>query len=195
MGLMRRIVAAVVLAGAVALAGCGAKKPPRAAPPPPPVPAPAPPPLLAAHPLALAVVGWPPALEPVAVAALVTGPPAVRPARPAVEPERHESPPALPPAVPSSLLLPAMDEQVATREIREKIAVAREALRALRYDRLSPDGRAQYETVGQLIEQAEEALKARNFVYALKVADKAATLARRLGGDEEVWVPDGDPSK
>jgi CheY-like chemotaxis protein len=33
-----------------------------------------------------------------------------------------------------------------------------------------------------VIQQAEDALKGRNFVFAVKVADKAETLARRLGG-------------
>ena len=74
------------------------------------------------------------------------------------------------------------DADAATRQVRESLARARRALAALRYERLTPDARAQYDTVVQLMQQAEEAVRTRDFVFALKVADKAQTLARRLGG-------------
>lgn len=185
---MRRGVTLFLLVSALAgLGGCGAKQPPRtAAALPPPLP-PVAPPVLVSEPLTLVVTGWPPALDPVGVAALVAETAAGRPARGPVERARGGlATPSLPPPVPPSLMVPAVDEVAAAQEVREKVALARRALRALRYERLSADARAQYDTVGQLIVQAEDALRARNFVYALKVADKAATLARRLGGEEEV---------
>jgi hypothetical protein len=45
---------------------------------------------------------------------------------------------------------------------------------------LNADGRSQYETAKRFIQQAEEALKARNIVFASKLADKAATMAAVL---------------
>jgi hypothetical protein len=194
---MRGSLAAIALLLALAgLAGCGTKRPPHVAPVPP--PAATPPSLLASHPLAVGLVGWPPVAEPVAVAALVAETPVGRPGRSGAARERTGSAPRpevpTPPAVLPSLMVPALDEAVAVREVRANVALARRALQALRYDRLSPDARAQYDTVAALIEEAEDALKARNFVYAVKVADKAATLARRLGGsDEAAGAPAGRP--
>jgi uncharacterized protein YgfB (UPF0149 family) len=72
------------------------------------------------------------------------------------------------------------DATSATRQVRDLLERARRALAALRYERLAPDARAQYDTVVQLMQQAEDALRARDFAFALKVADKAETLARRL---------------
>ncbi len=42
------------------------------------------------------------------------------------------------------------------------------------------DGRAQYDTAKRFLQQAEEALKTRNYVFAGKLADKAATMAAVL---------------
>ena len=45
---------------------------------------------------------------------------------------------------------------------------------------LSGDSRAQYDAARRFVEQAEEALKVRNLVYASKLADKAAAMAAVL---------------
>jgi hypothetical protein len=45
---------------------------------------------------------------------------------------------------------------------------------------LNADGRAQYDAARRFIQQAEEALKQRNVVFAGKLADKAATMASVL---------------
>ncbi len=42
---------------------------------------------------------------------------------------------------------------------------------------LSADGKAQFETAQRFLQQAEEALKGHNLVFASKLADKASTLA------------------
>ena len=42
---------------------------------------------------------------------------------------------------------------------------------------LTSDQRAQFDTARRFLQQAEEALKVRNLVYAGKLADKAATLS------------------
>jgi hypothetical protein len=48
------------------------------------------------------------------------------------------------------------------------------------YRRLSNEGRAQYDQSKALSEQAEQAIKDRNWVFADTLADKAATLAAEL---------------
>jgi hypothetical protein len=50
------------------------------------------------------------------------------------------------------------------------------------YSKLSTDGRSQYEQSKRFIQQAEQALKDQNFVFAQTLADKAATLAAELLG-------------
>ena len=45
---------------------------------------------------------------------------------------------------------------------------------------LNNDGRSQFETARRFLQQAEEALKARNIVFAGSLADKAATMAAIL---------------
>jgi hypothetical protein len=164
---------------------CGGKKPVRTSPAPPPAPPP-PPPLVDARPLAGVALDWPPELSPVPVAELLEEMAAPTPARPPVDRERVPDVPVPPP--PPAIDSPRLttpetpDAAAATRQVRESLGRARRALDALRYDRLTPDARAQYDTVVQLIQQAEEALRTRDFVFALRVADKAETLARRLSG-------------
>ncbi len=160
---------------------CGDKKPPIVAPTP--LPAPSAPRLLPARPLDRVAPGWPPEPAPVPVADLLRELPEPAPPPP---PERvPEAAPPVPPPVaePPRLTTPETpDAAEATRQVRESLTRARRALAALRYERLSADARTQYDTVTQLIQQAEDALRTRDFVFALKVADKAETLARRLSG-------------
>lgn len=173
----------------LASAACGAKKPPRVQPPLPPPPAP--PPLLAS--VAIAGIGfeWPAVVESLPVSLLLVEPPEPPAPRVASERDRPADAPPLPPLPPPAatppepprLTTPDMpDDAAATRRVREQLDRARRSLGRLRYSRLTDAARAQYDTVLQLIQQAEDALKARSFVFAVKVADKAETLARRLGG-------------
>jgi hypothetical protein len=48
------------------------------------------------------------------------------------------------------------------------------------YKRLNQDARAQFDQAKRFLEQAEGALKVKNFVYAEQLADKAASLAALL---------------
>jgi hypothetical protein len=48
------------------------------------------------------------------------------------------------------------------------------------YGKLNADARAQYEQSKRFTEQAQQALKDRNFVFASTLADKAAALAAGL---------------
>ena len=175
---MRRTLGVMALGALIAASACGAKTPPRTAPviPPPPPP----PPLLQAHAGADWLPTWPPEIDATPVAALLEEEAETAAPRPA--PERPPEPaPPVPVVEPPRLSTPETpDDVAATQQVRDTLERTRRALATLRYDRLSSDARAQYDTVTQLVQQAEEALKARNFVFALKVADKAETLARRL---------------
>jgi len=57
---------------------------------------------------------------------------------------------------------------------------SRQDIGRVTYQRLSADGRAQYDQSRSLAEQAEQAIKDRNWLFAQTLADKAATLAAAL---------------
>ena len=129
------------------------------------------------EPLAIA-----PAAEPV-----LPSKPTPRPARPEQRPEPANAPPepaeALPrPAPPPSLTLtpmPGSEAQTVTA-IRDLMGRAARDLSRVNAGALNSDGRSQYETARRFLEQAEDALKARNIVFAGRLADKAATMASIL---------------
>ncbi|MBI2835670.1 MAG: hypothetical protein HYX76_14715 [Acidobacteria bacterium] len=75
----------------------------------------------------------------------------------------------------------ASDEQ-AVRKIRDQLVDATRALKSVNYGALSTEARSQYDTAKRFIEQAEEALKAKKYVFASYLSDKAGTLARELLG-------------
>jgi hypothetical protein len=70
----------------------------------------------------------------------------------------------------------------AEKPIRDRIAFAQRDLGRVDYAKLSEDGRSQYEQSKRFIQQAEQALKDQNFVFAQTLADKAAVLAAELLG-------------
>jgi hypothetical protein len=70
----------------------------------------------------------------------------------------------------------------AEKPVRDRIIIAQRDLGRVDYARLSEDGRSQYEQSKRFIQQAEQALKDQNFVFAQTLADKAATLAAELLG-------------
>lgn len=128
------------------------------------------------------VAPTPEAEPPVAAAPARPAPP-----RPAAEPRPQPtpSPPAAvappPPPVETRELRPASPTTAASeRSVRELLARAARDLGRVNYGRLSADGRAQYEQSRRFSAQAEDALRARNLVFAATLADKAATLAAEL---------------
>jgi type IV secretory pathway VirB10-like protein len=141
-----------------------------------------------------------PAEEPLASAPAVpeapptTAPAPPGPARPAArrttETEPREPvpppppPPAQPPPEPPRALrsAPSAQDAAAERAVRDTMARAARDLNRVDYGKLSVEGRAQYEQSKRFSQQAEEALKDRNFVFASTLADKAATLAAELLG-------------
>ena len=130
--------------------------------PPPEVPAAAAPPRTPPRPPVRRAEPQPPAdPAPVAVA-------------PPVEPA-PEAPRELRPASPAG-------DAVAEKGVRDTLALAARDLGGVNYGRLSADAKAQYDQSKRFTQQAEQALKDKNFVFAATLADKAATLAAGLTG-------------
>ncbi len=126
--------------------------------------------------------------EPVSAEAVAPAPRLVRPprrdvARPEAPPEEPQGPPELvmpAPAPPSlSLQTPSAGAR-ADQSVRTLLAQASRDLSRVDYQALDADGRAQYDTAHRFMQQADEALKARNVMFAGKLADKAATMAAVL---------------
>jgi hypothetical protein len=117
-------------------------------------------------------------------------PPARRPApAPAAEAAKPEPEPAAPvvaspaPPEPGRELRPAAAADAsAERQARDLLQRAKNDLARVTYARLSNEGRSQYDQAKRFAEQADQAIKERNFVFAATLAEKAATLASQLGG-------------
>lgn len=77
---------------------------------------------------------------------------------------------------------PAQREGEVERRVRILIAQAFNDLNRVNYQALNADARNQYDTARRFAGQAEDALRARNLVFASNLADKAAGLAAQLSG-------------
>jgi outer membrane biosynthesis protein TonB len=136
------------------------------------------------------VAEYPPDPEPLPLPAPVEPPAPVRPpARPPRAEQKPEPAPAAPdpaenaarPAPPSLTLTPTPGSESQTvAAIRDLLGRATRDLSRVNTSSLNADGHAQYDTARRFIQQADEALKARNIVFAGKLADKAATMASVL---------------
>ena len=103
---------------------------------------------------------------------LPTPPPAAEPPKPAEEPPK-----------PSPLqTAPAGRESEEEQRIRAQLMHATADLNRIDYRALNADARTQYDTAKRFVTQAEDALRAKNLVFARSVADKAAALAAQLAG-------------
>lgn len=127
----------------------------------------------------------PPAAPAPPVVEVVPARPAGRPARPEAKPEApipaEPAPEAPKPPPPSLTLTPSPGAEAQTVvAIRELMARATRDLSRVNASSLNADGRAQAEAARRFLQQADEALKARNVVFAGKLADKAATIAAVL---------------
>jgi hypothetical protein len=103
--------------------------------------------------------------------------PVTRPAPPQnrVDPPRAE---VEKPAVPTLMLAPKPGSEVQTEAaIRDLLNRVSKDLSRVNVGSLGSDGKTQFETAQRFLQQAEEALKGKNLVFASKLADKAATLA------------------
>lgn len=129
--------------------------------------------------------------EPIPITPAVEPAPPVRPpARPArpeqkpeaviVSPEPVEAAVRLP-SGPSLTMTPSPGSEAQTvTAIRDLLGRAARDLSRVNAASLNSDGRAQYDQASRFIQQAEDALKSRNIVFAGKLADKAATMAAVL---------------
>ena len=122
-------------------------------------------------------------VEPEPAAPTVAAPkPAPKPAAAAPKPQPPAPVAAAPaPAPADTRQLQTPGTSVATeRTVRDLLSRAARDLGRVNYTRLSTDGRAQYDQSKRFAEQAQEALREKNFVFAETLADKAATLAAEL---------------
>lgn len=145
-------------------------------------PPPPPPRVVASYEPEPAPIPVAPAVEPAAP----VKPPA-RPSRPEQKPEPAAAVPEpaesiARPGAGASLTLsptPGTESQTAAA-IRDLLLRASRDLARVNAASLNNDGRAQYDTARRFIQQAEDALRTRNIVFAGKLADKAATMAAVL---------------
>jgi hypothetical protein len=88
------------------------------------------------------------------------------------------------PPVPTATLQPALPAAPSEieRQIREQLSQAAKDLGRVNYGGLNADGKSQYDTAKRFIEQADQALKDKNLVFAKNLAEKAAGLAGVLLG-------------
>ena len=174
---------------AAAICGACAKAQAKNVPDGPPLAMPMPPErVLAPVELPVAVAVAAPAVEAPSDPPAVTPPPRTPPRPPQRREEPERPPEAAPaaaegPAEPRDLrpTSPALDA-AAEREVRDTLARAARDLARVDYARLTADARSQYDQSKRFTQQAEEALRDRNFVFAATLADKAATLAAGLTG-------------
>lgn len=165
-----RVALALLFVMALALAGCAK---PRAATQPdlPPLAPPAPPPRVVVPPVSSQPAD--------AAKRPVRRPAPVRPEPPkpvTTPPVKEELPPTTLQATP-----PGGQAEV-ERQTRALLAQAARDLGRVKYDALNADGKAQFDTAKRFADQAQQALKEQNFAFALRLADKAATLAGGLVG-------------
>jgi len=103
------------------------------------------------------------------------------PPAPATNPEPA---PPLPPAAPAPQLKTPQtaDTSGAAKAVRSTIDRARNTLGAVNFGPLSNERKKAYNDAKLFLQEAEDALKEGNIVYAQAVATKAETLARELAG-------------
>jgi hypothetical protein len=70
----------------------------------------------------------------------------------------------------------------AEKPIRDLVVQAQRDLSRVDYAKLTEAGKTQYEQSKRFAQQAEQALKEQNFVFAQTLAEKAANLAAELSG-------------
>ena len=125
-----------------------------------------------------------------------TAPARPRPTPPREQPPRAEAPkpepappaetakpdePPKPPATPLQTM-PPNAEGDAERAIRATLQRATGDLNRVDYRALNADARTQYDTAKRMVRQADDAVRAKNLVFAKNLADKAAALAAQLAG-------------
>jgi hypothetical protein len=100
---------------------------------------------------------------------------------PATDPATTAQPPAAPP-VPPLRTAGTGDGPEMAKQVRDTLDRASRMLNNVDYQALKPDSRANYENAKSFMKQAEDMLKANNFVAAKLLADRAENIAKQLGG-------------
>lgn len=106
-------------------------------------------------------------------------------AKPEATPPPAAEAPAMPPVTsPAESLEPVLPTSAGEveRRVRQQLLRASNDLNRVDYGALSQDGKGQYDMAKRFIEQAVEALRDRNLVFAGKLAEKAAGIASVLLG-------------
>lgn len=88
--------------------------------------------------------------------------------------------PAPPPATPPPALQTTANPTEAEQRTRAALENAKRDLNRIDVRRLNADARAQYDIARRFVQQAEDALRTRNPVFAAQLADKAAQIAALL---------------
>jgi hypothetical protein len=113
-------------------------------------------------------------------------PPAAKHEKSADKPGEKPEPAAVPPAPPPAAAAPVPPLQTTAnvteleKTIGARMAQARRDLDRTDARALSAERREQYDTARRFLQQADDALKVKNLVFAEQLADKAATLAAAL---------------
>jgi len=113
-----------------------------------------------------------------------TEPPKVEPPKPEPPPAAAEPPkPEEAPRPPTTLqTMPTTAEGEVERSIHATLQRANADLNRVDYRTLNADAKNQYDTAKSIIRQANEAIRAKNLLFAKNLADKAAALAAQLAG-------------
>jgi hypothetical protein len=164
----------------------------KASPPPPPLAVPPPPPRVveptdAEMPAPVGLVGDQERTPPARPRA--TTPPAPRPepkpeaARPEAAPPETAKPTEEPRQPPTTLqTTPTLREGEVEARIRAQLNKAIADLGRVNRQTLGANAKTQYDTARGFVKQADDALKAKNLLFAGSLADKAAALAAQLAG-------------
>jgi hypothetical protein len=107
-------------------------------------------------------------------------PPKVEAALPAELPKSVEEAPKQPPPLTTLQTTPVQQEGELEKRIRSLLTQASARLNRINYQALNADARTQYDTAKRFVVQAEEALRAKNLVFANNLAEKAAALSIQL---------------
>lgn len=193
---MRKALASLALIGLIPLVACSATLKAKAAPerpaldvppPPPRVIEPTPPPEAAPEP----VPDLPPAPAPTRPNRTTTVRPNPQPPDTKLEPKPEtapleaptQGPPVQPVAKVPQLVTPqTADAAEAEKNVRATLDRAKVLLSTVNYNPLSNERKKAYNDAKAFIQQAEDAIKQRNYVFAQGVATKAETLANELAG-------------
>jgi len=107
-------------------------------------------------------------------------PPATPPPAAATPPPVAAERPSTPPSEPPPTLQTTANPGAAEQRTKAALVNATRDLGRIDVRTLSADAKAQYDIARRFVEQANDALNARNFDFAQQLADKAATLAALL---------------